>query len=215
MEKLQNTLSDKDKKITDLETQVTTLKEDIVKYQVKFDDVEAENRSTAVIISGNKLPLESANEDPIQIACDTINGALNKQLVAPANIMTGYRIGKKSSDRAADERGILVKFCRRDDKHKIFTACKSVQPQNLYINESLIPARAYVLYLLRKAKRVHSDKISACGSYNGRVYLYPKTSSHSAKNIKFYINTVEELDAWGERVCGVKLSGVASDPPDH
>ena len=104
MEKLQNTLSDKDKKITDLETQVTTLKEDIVKYQVKFDDVEAENRSTAVIISGNKLPLESANEDPIQIACDTINSALNKQLMAPANIMTGYRIGKKSSDSAADKR---------------------------------------------------------------------------------------------------------------
>ena len=55
-------------------------------------------------------------------------------------------------------------------KNDLLQACISGTPRDLYINESLTPGRAKVLFTLRLAKRRFPDKIAACGSHDGRVY---------------------------------------------
>ena len=195
-------LTERDNRIDSLERKITTLEDHVLTLRGRLDDLESENRANTVILSGNKVPNEVANENVVEVARLVLKNELKNEILS-SKIVTGYRIGKKNN--VSEKRRILIKFNNRDDKQDFFSACKVAKPENLYVNENLIPARAHILFLLRRAKRNFPEKIGSCGSTNGRVYVCPKTSGNMRGN-KMYISTVNELDKWRERVCGAALS---------
>lgn len=208
-DEIKATIKRKDEKIDELEDIVSSMRIEIDKLHVKLEDVETESRATSVIISGNSMPSESQGENCINTACEVIKRELKYEL-SPDVVSNGHRIGRRSEDRTSDKRAILLKLKNQDDKRDLLVACKTSKPPNLFINESLVPRRSHVLYLLRQAKR-RFPKIAACGSHNGRVFVYLKSTTPSERNSKMFINTVEELNSWALRVLGVTLDGEVSD----
>lgn len=209
LEEMMGLLAERDVKIEKLEGKVVAMESVIADLKVRVDDAEAENRSSSIIISGDSLPVYSPNENSIQVACEVLKRDL-KYEISRSNIISGFRIGKKVGSQAASMKSILLKLSSRETKQDILTACKTVKPRDLFINESLIPRRAHVLYLLRRAKKEH-NKVSGCGSSDGRVFVYLRSTTPDARGRRMIINSVEELDQWAQRFLGTKLSDQDGD----
>ena len=175
-DEMRATIELKDKKINDLEEQVCSMKHDMDALQKKIDDLDADGRSSTVIVSGSSLPSVMNDENPVAVVCEVLKRDL-KYEISPDNVVAGYRLGKRT-----DKPSILLNLRRRDIKNDLLRACKTVKPPNLYMNESLVPRRAHILYLLRRAKRRYTE-ISACGSTNGRIYAYRRSTASSEKNL--------------------------------
>ena len=203
-EEMMSLLAERDEKINKLEVKVASMESIISDLRVRVDDVEAENRSSSIIVSGERLPLYSPNENSIQVACEVLKSDL-KYEISRSSIIAGFRLGKKVGSQADGRKSILLRLCNRETKHDILTACRTVKPRDLFVNESLIPRRAHILYLLRKAKKQHSV-ISGCGSSDGRVFVYLKSTTSNIKGNRMIINSIEELDQWVQRFLGGKLS---------
>lgn len=203
--KFEEVIKIKEEKIFFLESQVSIMSEEMKKLNSRIDDIESEQRSSTVIISGSKVPSVIHGEDTSRVACDLIKRELKYEL-HPDKVSIAYRIGKKPNTQSPDNRNILLKVRSRDDKQDLFNACKSFKPPNIFMNESLIPKRAKVLYYIRQAKRQFPDKIAACGSSGGRVFVYVKSSNPADRNNRMVINDIDELDAWAMRIIGKKLS---------
>ena len=75
----------------------------------------------------------------------------------------------------------------------LLRSCKTAKPPGLYINEWLTPTRSKVLATLRQARKRFPDTISACGSRNGRVYVWIKASSPDGKSSKIYIDSDRQV----------------------
>jgi hypothetical protein len=101
--------------------------------------------------------------------------------ILPTDISTAHRIGRKPVNQQPDKRNIILKLCRRDIKRDLLYACRQLKP-DIYINENLTPARNTILYVLRKLKRAHADKVLGCSSIDGRVYALVKTPGTAAEN---------------------------------
>ena len=65
--------------------------------------------------------------------------------------------------------------------------------RDLYNNESLTPARLRILKTLRDIKRKHGDVVKGCTSYDGRVYVFMKSTNPDARDIKKLVNTRNQL----------------------
>ena len=122
------------------------------------------------------------------------------------SIYSAYRIGKRPVTQAPDTRNILVKLSDLNSKSDIMGSCRRVKPTGLYVNESLIPARAEILFVLRQAKRKHSDKVAAVGSRNGVIFVWLKSTNAAEKSTKTIISSMTQLQNFCNGCLGVSVT---------
>ena len=115
--------------------------------------------------------------------------------ISPNDISTSHRTGPKPcSSQVEDIRNtnIIVKLCRRDLKGKLLPACHCVNPTFILMKASLPQDLLYILYALRKAKRMSQGVVAGFNSENGRVYAHVKNRDAACdvtRNMKLLINT--------------------------
>ena len=67
---------------------------------------------------------------------------------------------------------------------------------DIYINEDLTPRRSTVMYVLRKLRRSHSDKVTGCSSAEGVVYAWVKplvATVQNQRDIRMRVNGYDNL----------------------
>ena len=101
-------LKEKDKKINIMENEISILKRDIVKLEDKLQDNDTLERRDTVILSGEKLPIPSPNENTSNLVCALLKDNMNIT-VNTVDISTAHRLSAKNNKKS-----IIVKFCRRD-----------------------------------------------------------------------------------------------------
>ena len=191
-----NQLNDKSELIASLQDEVSHLKSTISKLEGRIDDADAYERRDTLIIAGEGVPVVTVGESCTSIVGDLIKHKL-KINVAPGDISTAHRLGKKPVNQQLDKRNLIVKLCPRDLKRDILTACRNLKP-NLYINESLTPVRSTIMYVLRNAKK-KSNRLVGCSSMDGRIFAWIKRDEEAGaneRNIRVPINTYMELDSF-------------------
>ena len=117
-------------------------------------------------------------------------------------ITAAFRLGSKPNSQGADRRNILLKMKREDTKRDILAACRTTKPNNLFIKDDLIPARAKILFALRQAKRRFPAKVMSCGSRDGSVFVWLRASGDSTNNNKMTVNNFSKLS----KLCQFELN---------
>lgn len=102
----------------------------------------------------------------------------------------------------------MVKLRNREKKNDLVSSARKSKPEGLFLNENLTPSRSTILYALRRAKRLHSDKISGCGSFDGKVYVWLGSSRSSEKSSKVYVNSMMKLETILQQTIGVGLENL-------
>ena len=213
MNELLEIIEKKDKKIDELSHEVTTLKHNYMKLEEKYDDHESYGRRNDILISGEDITPVSDDENCIQTTCDLLKRKL-KVKVNAKDIMQACRIGKRRETQAADKRGLLVTLTSPELRKDVFDACKKVRPDNIFINENLIPKRSSILYVLRQAKKKFPDLISGCSSSGMSVFAWvkpPRPDVKGARNIRTRVNTPHKLREFCENVFKCQITDVIDD----
>ena len=183
-----------------LQSEVTSLKGRVAKLEDKIDDSDAYERRDTVLFSGEGLPAGSPTENLPAIICGLVKEKL-KFSIAPGDISTAHRLGKKPLTQQPDRRKIVVKFCRRDVKKDILFASRQLKP-NFYVNESLTPVRNTIMFTLRKIRREHEDTVRGSSSTDGRVFVWvppPVGAPPAARNAKLPINSLAQLEEFTKK----------------
>ena len=110
---------------------MTTLKHGLRKLEDQLDDNDSYERRDTVILSGQKLPVQTLNESTQNLVCRLIKDNLDVNINAE-DISTVHRL-----DNRGDKKCIIVKFCRLDIKNDLFIP---LVPGPLY---SMIPSMRY------------------------------------------------------------------------
>ena len=186
-------LDEKDIKIGKLEDKVFAMEKENSQLIKRLDGLESSLRQDVVVISGNSIIPVMPGEDTAGVVCDISRSRLHQEL-SPGEIATAYRIGNKPASQAPDRRSILVKFHQIVSREKIMSAARAIKPDKLYVNESLIPSRANLLYVLRQAKKKCPSRIASCGSRSGRVYVWLKPPNNIGTNQRAYVDDKEKLE---------------------
>ena len=130
-------------------------------------------------------------------------------------ILDAYRLGSKPLSQSLDNRKLMVRFRDRSARDDVLSACRRVKPSNLFANEDLIPSRSRILFVLRHVKKKSNGVIVACGSQNGKIFAFLKSSNSSAQNQKVFINSMKFLDQICEREFGVSSALLCGDNNQH
>lgn len=184
-------LEKKSKETDDLRVQVTTLRVQVTGLEERLDDTDAYERRDTIIFSGPAIPQVIKDEDCVKLICRVVDDKLHVKM-SPSDISTAHRIGKKP-ETEIDRRNIIVKLCRRDLKHDIIQACRTIKP-DLYVNESLTPVRNTIFYVLRKIKKDFPTKIAGCNTSEGKVYAWVKAKKADDKDDRILVNSLLKLE---------------------
>ena len=188
-------LTAKDEMIDTLRAELGSLRRKVIDLENKVEDTEAYERRDTIVVSGSDLPLVTEGEDSSEIFTDLVKNKIGVTIVK-TNISVAHRLGPKPTTQTPDKRNLIVKFCRREDKHDVMKAWKTVRPRNLFVNESLTRNRSTLMYGLRQAKKRFPDKVAGCGSFDGKVYVWlkpPNPDSPRARNTKTMVNTRDKF----------------------
>ena len=192
---LSASLSERDQKISLLESELCTMRKDLKKMEEKLDEFEACDRKYSIIVSGKSTPMYSTGENTKFIVGDILKRVLRMDIPS-SDILSAFRIGRVPSNQKEDRRAFSVKFRHHETATDIKRTAKTMKPDGLYFSENLTPLRHSILKVLRKAKYSHPTIISGCGSWEGRVFVWTKPSNpaeSSGRNKKFYVNSTEQL----------------------
>ena len=169
-----------------------------------MDDIESQSRSNNLIISGGVLigmSSDKISQSFVQLFKQKVGVELPHE-----NILSSYRIGAKKLGQAPDSRKLLIKLRDGDTKRDILSAFRTKKPADFYANEDLIPLRAKLLYLLRRAKPRSNGKLVACGSSNGNVYAFIKPINDAPRNQKIFVKNMDKLESLCEKEFEFPLS---------
>lgn len=190
---LKQELKLKDDMINKLETDIVSLRRSNQEILQRLDDVECRERNDSVILSGPGLPSASDHENVQQIAEGMMRDKLRCK-ISSGDILSSSRVGRRPSTQAPDRRNILVRFRTNYIRDDIITSAKKTKPTGFFVNENLTPARSKILFYLRKAKRSFPNKVNACGSLHGRIFVWLRSSQASGKDYRLFINSTQELE---------------------
>ena len=183
----------KDEKLSELEERTVSLERKVQSLESELDSTNAYERRDTLVMSGN-IPEFSVGENSKALVRDILRdkARLNVDI---HDLSVAHRIGQKPKNQAADKRNLIFKLCRRDLKFDILNACQQQRP-DIYVNESLTSTRSNVMYILRKAREKHRDKISHCRTFDGKVTVFMNTpkSGPTEKKRKLVINTRDSLE---------------------
>ena len=123
------------------------------------------------------------------------------------DISSAFRLGKAPKTQKSDKRNIIVKLCRKDLKRDILSACRQMKPK-FYANESLTPLRSTILYVLRKMRRLHNNRIRGCSSIDGKVcaWVRPQGAQVATRDVRVFINNRDKLASFCKQHTGEELS---------
>ena len=181
--------------ITELQSEVKTLKDEVGKLKLLVDDADCYERRDTIILSGNKVPASLSGENCVNVVKSLVQQELKIE-ISPNDISTAHRLGRKPNTQGDDKRSLIVKLCRRVLKRDLIIASKKqARPIGLYVNESLTPPRQALLFALRQIKRAHPDILNGCTSLEGRVYAFtkPPSSARYPRDVRHLISTREDL----------------------
>ena len=204
-DRLEEEIVDKESKINALNTEIqnfksvnTDLASQLKKMTNAHDELEAYGRLDSLVFSGDKIKVYQPDEDCVSIAKNMINSEL--KLAMDPIISSAHRMGRPPAPESTepDKRSIIVKFVKRDDKFKVLKKAtnKSTRVSGLYVNESLTPTRAKILYVLRQCKKNRNSPLKGTSTLNGRVFAVHKASATSSDDdpmLRTEINTKENL----------------------
>ena len=193
------------------------LQQTVLSLEERVEDQEAYESRDTIVLSGSELPAASTSENATNVVCDLIRSKIGI-VINPSEVSTAHRLGKKANSQAPDTRNIIVKFCRRDTKLDLQSACRRVKPKNLFINENLTPIRNSCLYGLRQAKKIFPSIVAGCGSMEGKVYAWvkpPNPNTPMARNTKVMINSVRKFDDFCSKVLKCESKSIVSKWPNY
>ena len=159
---------------------MSSLKNHVLKLESMIDESDAYERRDCLVLSGPAIPVVTPHEN-----CSLIVQQLAKQnlnlVISSTDVSTAHRLGKPPRSQKPDQRSIIVKFCRRDVKHQIYSARKTQGSANrVYVNESLTPTRQDIFHTLRKIRKSSPNLIAGVSTYDGKVFAYTKTENASS-----------------------------------
>ena len=140
----------KNARLSKCEEENRDLRGRVEEMESRLDDVESQGRCKNVIISGGvlaDLPDGNLTEFCIQLLRQRVQYNLPN-----TEVLSSYSIGKKPTGQSPDTRNLMLELRDSRTKSDIIHACRTTKPTNMYANEDLIPLRAKLLYLLRRAK---------------------------------------------------------------
>lgn len=169
---LHKELSDKDKQINELKSEVISLTRRVDDLELHTDNLDQYERRDTVILSGASLPPETAQENTAHVVTQAIKEHL-KINIKEADISVTHRLGKPTQQK---NRPIIVKLVNRSLKHDLVGACVLLRPQ-LFVNESLTPKRRVLLNKVLAIRKVHKPKFQQCYTNDGRIVIKLKNST--------------------------------------
>ena len=199
-------LTKKNGEITALKSEITTLRDRVSVLEKKADDIDAHERKDTLVFSGDEIPQVTVDEN----CSEVIRGIVKNQLrleISSNDISSAFRLGKAPITQKSDRRNIIVKLCRKDLKRDILSACRRMKPK-FYANESLTPLRNTILYVLRKMRRLHNNRIRGCSSFDGKVCAWVRQPGASAdtRDVPVFINNRDKLASFCRQHTGEELS---------
>ena len=191
----------KDARIDSLERQVAVLKSDLSVMNDRLDNAESSERKDMLIMSGVSVPQYTEGENARGLVLGTIKQKMKLEFKSD-DFLEVFRLGKKPVAQQPDKRSILMRLRNSEIKENLLGAARKVKPEGLYFNENLTATRSNILYTLRQAKRFHPEKISTCGSTNGRVYVMLQPTTPTTRRAKLFIGNRDKLEAFlSDTVC--------------
>ena len=197
-------ITQKDEEITSMKTELAeaklnskNLSDNVSKLSAKLDSLDAYQRRDCVIFSGSKVPPVFGNENCPNIIRELIRSELKLQIDPP--ISTAHRLGKPPppSSTEPDNRSIIVRFCQKDIKNKVYDTARKLKIRELYVNESLTITRRKIMAVLRQIVKTHKNFVRSCSTFNGNCYVYTlpaPNAPETSRAIKTEINTMEALE---------------------
>ena len=198
-------ISQRDRKISELESDVDLLKKKVTWLEESLEEGQAYERRDVLIFSGKTLPPGSKDENCLQTVRNLTRQHLNYSL--PENeISITHRLGANNSE---NKRSIIVKFCRRSTKTDILAAARKKKAPNFFANECLNPTQRTIGYVLRKAKCKFPDIISGSTTFDGihNVWIRPPNpDAAGAQNGKQTITSLDRFETFCMRVLNKPVS---------
>ena len=203
-------IESQNKTISEMKREIFSLKKQVEKLQEKTEENENQERRDSLVFSGSALPLLSDTEVCSEIAANLIDQHL-KIKISPSDISAAHRLNTRKS---ANQKDLIVKFCRRNIKTDILKRCRTAKPDNFFVNECLTPARQTISYVLRKAKREFGNVISGSTTLEGKVFVWvkpPNPQARGAKDLKVAVNTHARLVEFCEKTLKKPLTHFIDD----
>ena len=163
-----------------------------------------------VVMSGESLPVYTTGENSRQVAADTLKIKLRCQ-VKCEDMVAAHRIGKKPDSQAADRRSILIRLRDRGLKNDLLHTARKSKPAGLFLNDNLTPSRSTILFALRKAKKLCPEKVIACGSSEGKVFVWLRSAKPGEGNTKIFVNNENKLEKLFSGTFGIELGTVINN----
>ena len=183
---LKQTLQENATKITALEQRVHHLennnleennKNRIERIEVRQERTDREFRKKQLLIKGSALTYDADNLKTAVVA------KLADLLKIP--IPNLQRMNYKLFGR--EQKAILITVQHDADRLAFFAAARKIKPKNISVNEFLPPAKAKLMYELRKMK-YEKQNLRSVFSLGGRVYV-----TYREKGDKFEINDLSDV----------------------
>ena len=156
-------IAQQDDKIAQLEREKERNANDLRKIaaiEKRQDVVERQNNQNKLIIRGSAFSYDADN-----IKTATIDTIAEKLQLSKEHLKNAeYRLYGKNNT------SILMTVNNDNDKNAMFTAARTMKPKDISINEFLTPAKAKLMYELRKIK-FEEKKFNSVFSLSGNVYV--------------------------------------------
>ena len=199
-------MDERDSRLERVEQENAMLRDKITKMEERLDEADMVTRRNNLVLSGGEL----SRLEPGGNSLDEVTKLLKRKLnyvLTPSSVVSAYRMGVKPSNQSTDRRNIMLRLASYEAKVDILSACRTVKPADMYANDDLTPSKASLLYLIRSVKKKFPTKITACGSSDGRLYLFLKPPDSSARNQRVHINSLLQFN----RICEQTFGGTPAD----
>ena len=185
--------------LREMEGRLANVMQDNARLEVKvanledrLDMLEMAGRRNNLVLSGDAVTNIPPTDNLSDAVTRLLRSAVQYELQRPG-LSTALRLGVRPSHNSPDKRSVLLKLQNEETKKDILLACRRVRPRGLFANEDLTPHRASLLFALRRAKKSANGKMTGCGSYNGRVFMYLQPPNPDARQQRVYVESFDKL----------------------
>ena len=174
------------------EKEIQSLNKQIITLEEKLDDLDNYGRRNTIIISGRDVPRVVTDENCVNTAVECIRNRLGVEIF-PNDIDIAHRLGRPQA-ASEDRRSMIVKLTRRENKHKIYTACSLKKPTNLFFSDSVSRTRSTIMYVLRKARKDYPRVFERYRTEDGNVRVFMPRPGLQDGVEKITVNTRRQLE---------------------
>ena len=178
-------------RIVNLETTINKMQKRMNLLEQQIDNYSSYERRDTLVLSGS-VPVAHRDENCVEIVKQLLKDQ-TRLIINSNDISTAHRLGRKPDNSNEDKRSIIFKLCRRDIKRDIVQACRNHKP-NFYINEHLTPTRGTIMFVLRKARQMNSNKIGTARSNDGSISVNLPADEDGGRGKRVICNTRASLD---------------------